>query len=397
MPTEVKVRGATQATQEARTLSSRELDINLTDKRISVHDGTTAGGIPHANCFDIQNNEWTYAAASGTNTITITLAKAPAAYQEGQTFKFKAAATNTGSATFNVNSLGALTLKKKSIGVGIVALAAGDIISGGIYTIHVLDGSNALVEAVDGGSLVSVSQGDLNTSIGSVSTISTSPTFLTLPGGEYGFYPQVRGTNANIVTATICNLNNTTSFVTAINLSQSGGSTAYAQQRYVTSSPPYDLGDGECAGFIFLLLNDDGSISSTYSAESPPWVHNGPTNTRAVKKCRITGKKYCLAKRERTLEEILDGVGESTELTEITHARKNKDMSVIPHPFNGAKGRVVLLDTMDEKVRRLIEAQNAGEDITSAFHSGLLYADNEPLERKGPEGIMQSRLIFKRS
>ena len=113
MTKQVQVRGTSQASQESRTLASRELDINTTDSRICIHDGSTAGGVPHVNWRDAQNQEYTYAAASGTNTITITLAKAPAAYQAGQKFVFKAANTNTASATLNVNSLGAKTIKKK--------------------------------------------------------------------------------------------------------------------------------------------------------------------------------------------------------------------------------------------------------------------------------------------
>lgn len=136
MPTQVQIRGNTQATQEARTLASRELDVNTTDKRIAVHDGTTAGGVPHVNCFDQQNQEFSYASASGTNSLTLTLAQAPAAYQAGQRFVFKAANANTGSVTINVNSLGAKTIKKKSGSGTLVALDSGDIIQDGLYEIY---------------------------------------------------------------------------------------------------------------------------------------------------------------------------------------------------------------------------------------------------------------------
>lgn len=149
MPTQVQVRGATQATQEARTLAVREIDVNTTDSRIAIHDGSTAGGIPHANYADIQNQEWVYAAATGTDSIAITLAIAPAAYAAGQRFVFKAANTNTGSATLNVNSLGAKTIKKIS-GTSIITLNAGDIVSGGIYTVF-YDGTDMIMASAAGG------------------------------------------------------------------------------------------------------------------------------------------------------------------------------------------------------------------------------------------------------
>jgi len=133
MTTQVQIRGNTQATQEARTLASRELDINTTDGRIAVHDGSTAGGVRHVNYKDQQNQEFVYASASGTDTITMSCAVAPSGYQAGQRFVFKAAATNTGAATLNVDSLGAKTIKKIS-GGSLVDVEAGDIVSGGVYT-----------------------------------------------------------------------------------------------------------------------------------------------------------------------------------------------------------------------------------------------------------------------
>lgn len=150
MPTQVQIRGTTQATQEARTLASRELDVNTTDMRLSVHNGSTAGGIPHVNCFDAQNQEFTYATATGTDSIAITLAKAPASYQTGQAFEWKAANNNTGSATLNVNTLGAKTIYK-AVGGALVVLEADDIVQGGIYRVA-YDGTNmVLVGGVGGG------------------------------------------------------------------------------------------------------------------------------------------------------------------------------------------------------------------------------------------------------
>lgn len=149
MPTQVQVRGTTQATQEARTLASREIDINTTDGRICVHDGATAGGVRHVNYKDQQNQEFVYAAASGTNAITMSCAVAPSAYQAGQRFVFKAANTITGSATLNVNSLGAKTIKKVESGA-LTNLEASDIISGVVYAC-VYDGTYMQLQQLSGG------------------------------------------------------------------------------------------------------------------------------------------------------------------------------------------------------------------------------------------------------
>lgn len=411
MATQVQIRGSVAATQEARTLATRELDVNTTDKRISVHDGSTTGGIPHPNYVDIQNQEYTYGAASGTDTITVSMAKAPGAYIAGQRFTFKAAATNTGSATLNVNSLGAKTIKKKDVAGGtIAALSAGDIISGGIYTVF-YDGTDMLLEAVDGGGLQSVSQGDLNTSTG---TFSASPssiggsTFtgsgdnlkiaagsghIITPGGQYGFMIESRNIQTGRAGGWIY-CNDSTSFVaglTAYNFDASLDDTVHGQQRYITSSPPFDMGDGEVGGFIFLLLNSAGDIVSHYAADVPPWGYNGPTNIRADKIHPITKEKYRRVMKERTLEEIMDGARIEYEYQEITQAIKNADMGLLPHPFGAVPPghTVVMLDPMDEKIRNLIEYQNAGggDDVVNAIHSGKYITMGDKVQRKAPKGV----------
>lgn len=410
MSTQVQVRGASQATQEARTLAAREIDVNTTDKRISIHDGSTAGGVPHATCFDTQNNEWTYASASGTNTITITLAKAPASYQAGQTFTFKAANTITGSSTINVNTLGALTLKKKDVGSGsLVVLASGDIISGGIYTAHILDGSNALIEGIGGGSITSVSQGDLNTSTGTISqtpsvqivasVLYRGSTFIAMPGGQYGFCLESKHTNADIG-GWMFGYDSTSYSSRVVSWSNTTNAGVGGQQRYITSSPPFDLGDGEAGGFIFLLMDSLGKVVSHYAADVPPWGYNGPTDIRAKKVCRITKKKYRYGMRPMSIEQIIDGANPEYEYQEITQQIKNADMVLIPHPFGVIPSghTVVLLDMMDERLRRLVDYQNGGGDISEALMSGKIYADNEHIKgRNGPLGVMQARLKFRKS
>jgi len=135
--TQVQIRGADNATQQARTLASRELDIDTSNARLCVHDGSTAGGIEHATWVDYQNNVFGYAAASGTNAITATYSPSPTAYATGQRFTFKAANTISGAATFNVNGLGAKNIYKRDTSTGtLVAMATGEIIQNGMYTVE---------------------------------------------------------------------------------------------------------------------------------------------------------------------------------------------------------------------------------------------------------------------
>jgi len=140
MATQVQIRGAISSTQNSRTLVSRELDIDTTNKRLNIHDGSTAGGIPHANYLDTQRNTFNYVAVSGTNALTGNLTYSPIAYQAGQAFIIKIANTNTGSVTLNLNSLGAKTVKKLFNGA-LTNMQSGDLISGQVVTV-IYDGTN---------------------------------------------------------------------------------------------------------------------------------------------------------------------------------------------------------------------------------------------------------------
>ena len=76
-----------------------------------------------------------YGGTAGGTADAITLAPVPGitAYAVGQTFTFKAASTNTGAMTVDVSTVGAGSL----VWPDGTALAAGDVISGGIYEIAV--------------------------------------------------------------------------------------------------------------------------------------------------------------------------------------------------------------------------------------------------------------------
>ncbi len=403
---QVQIRRDTATNVNAVTPAAGELAWNTTNSRLHVGNGSTLGGVIMPNRTDVQNNTMTYAVTGGSgNAYTLTLAPALSAYTAGQVFLFKADRNNTGSATLNVNGLGAKTLKKIT-GGALADLAADDIINGGTYT-GFYDGTYVQVINIASGGAVSISQGDINTSTGSVSTSGLTPANLTLPGGTYGFYPQVAGQGSFGVTATIANAQTSATYATIINLvSTNAGTTANAQQRYITSSPPFIMDgreDGDPAGgFIFALINSAGDIVAHYSADVPPWAYNGPTDIRAVRRDPLTGEKMRRVMKRRSLEEIMDGAAVEFKFEKITQAIKNADMDLIPHPFGAVPPghTVVLLDPMDDRLPGLIEYQNAGggEDIINAIRSGKIYADNEALQgRRGPAGVMQAGLRFKYS
>jgi hypothetical protein len=114
---------------------------------------------------------------SGTDTYTVTISWATS-YQTGLNFLATFVNANTGSATLNINGLGAKTFKKFS-GGSKDNLASGDISAGQIYQI-IYDGTDFQVSIPSGGgggsgTVTSVSVATANGFSGSVANATTTP------------------------------------------------------------------------------------------------------------------------------------------------------------------------------------------------------------------------------
>lgn len=239
-----------------------------------------------------------------------------------------------------------------------------------------------------------IGQGGLHTNTGSGSSAGAP----TLPGGQYGFYPRTAAGGETMINDGSGGLNPRVYFTAG---------TGQWAQRYVTTSPPFDLGDGEVHGFMFLLMRA-GNPVGTWAANVPPWAYNGPTCIRADvideegRKWRRVPKARPLhaafRRGELTLPQYRERLASPEccghDLVQIDQARKQADMPLIPHPFDAQPGdAVVLLDPMDELVAALLEAQEEGEDVIGMLAEGrLIRPDNDPLPRKGPPGVLQCRI-----
>lgn len=92
--------------------------ISLPDGRIFEKIGGTYVEKP---ALDVQSGKWNYAVAGGTaNVLTASLSPAPLALNDGFALRVKISQANTGSATLNVNGLGANSIVSQS-GAPIVA------------------------------------------------------------------------------------------------------------------------------------------------------------------------------------------------------------------------------------------------------------------------------------
>lgn len=252
-----------------------------------------------------------------------------------------------------------------------------------------------------------VSQSSLKSTTGEVSTAAGTPANLTLAGGEYGFYPQIKADtlpeagSASIATS----ISVPTSYVTNIYLTHATR-IMYAQQRYIQASPPYDLGDGDIKLFIFALVdNNTGKVLATYSAPEAPWHYNGPTDIRA--------ERYTQDRRGyRTMNEFIaehgsikNAVSKGMTLdqaavafrnarmvdTEITQSIKNADMGLIPHPFlgNNLTGKtVVLIDPVGRFCENLSVLHDGGQSICELLNEGHIVIGNTDLPRRKPNSVM---------
>ena len=112
-----------------------------------IYDGTNFQLLSPIFGATGQNGGSVYAADAGaSDTYAITLSPAPSAYTTGMVIRFKANTLNTGAATLNANSLGAIALKKFGTTNDV---ATGDILAGQIVEV-VYDGTNfQMISAVD--------------------------------------------------------------------------------------------------------------------------------------------------------------------------------------------------------------------------------------------------------
>jgi len=252
----------------------------------------------------------------------------------------------------------------------------------------------------------SVDQASLKTATGEVSTAASAE--LTLAGGEYGFYPQVKYVGgSDDMAAQIAQVYSNAAYTTNILLGINTTGTAFARQRYIQASPPYDLGDGVIQMFVYVLLDKTTKqVISTYSAPDPVWANNGPTKISnsgpvviAEKFSNDAQKMANYLKKLRGAKTSSVSKGKKAKFKKFTAAQKNTDMNLIPHPFPGydaAQNIVVLLDPVSDFNADLFNIHNySGDSIAELLHSGNIIIDNVPLSMTMPRDVVAVTGRFK--
>lgn len=285
-----------------------------------------------------------------------------------------------------------------------------------------------------------VGQGELKSTTGDITRGNGGYTLSTGPGGQYGFWPTIKtgvsasghfnvspvtdhyvsagsyygspesrplGSTLGTTSLQRFQLNNTTQY---------GGTnpgTLTVTQRYMQSSPPYDMGDGQVHGFIYALIdNNTSGIISMWQAADPPWANNGKTDIASVftDKKGVNHRKFQQMKRMKDLTSVqkkdylmgnFDMKIGKERMIPITNEFKNSDMEEVPNPYTGhdsAKESVVLLDPMSTLVERVMLAKSDGEStiLDDVFHKEFAVIDNVVMsKRKGPKSLDIHGVKFK--
>ena len=276
----------------------------------------------------------------------------------------------------------------------------------------IVDGTALASNSIDQDNLQSsiVGQDELKTSTGSSSVVVTggSSNTITLTGGTYSWWT----TSANSVGVSIGGGGDTAAGTIGFYAS-SGNKTVYIDERYITASPPYDLGDGEIPLFLYAAISSNNELIGYSVAKDPTWAYNGPTDIRPTKTDKKTGKKYRKIKRFKdnglSIIEAKQKTPEAFErwLTreereviedevEVDTNFKNSDMNLCPHPWFDNQSQEmqsatkVLLNPYSSKVIRLCDVFDDGgaREVANIIKNGFVKIDNQELSFKKPSGLI---------
>jgi hypothetical protein len=164
--TQTQLRRGTNSQCIAMTPAAGEPIVDTTNNRLSIGNGSTAGGIPHVTYADQQKQKFTYPSVGGTgNAITLTNIIPVTAYGNGLSQVFKANANNVaGACAANSDSLGSRSIKLM-LGGSLQDPPADSIVSGGVYellddgTQFQLKGTGVTTPSVSGMTLLAVQSG----------------------------------------------------------------------------------------------------------------------------------------------------------------------------------------------------------------------------------------------
>lgn len=255
-----------------------------------------------------------------------------------------------------------------------------------------------------------VGQAQLKTTTGSGSVAVTTTASYSLAGGTYAWW--TAGSDGIATYAVGFGNGDTAAGTIGLRNTEGFARNWYVDERYVQSSPPYDLGHGEVPLFVWALVDAGGQVVGSQIAPDPTWAYHGPTNiSPEAWRGGVPVRRYpmvdgqplgCAMRDPDRLAAILSGAASIEYIErEITPFWKNVDMDVVPHPFLGVDRTgctVVLVDPVGLITERLalIHGDQGAREVRDLLLGGYLRLDNVPLDAKGPPGVMCARADFTR-
>lgn len=184
-----------------------------------------------------------------------------------------------------------------------------------------------------------------------------------------------------------------------------GFGTFYIRFRYVSSSPPYDFGDGAVGRFVYAEVDRSGNIIRTSDADDPPW--SGRIIKGRKRQDRETGKTYiwrpktplpgrwgeCAGNPEKMVDYVAAiERGIDWGWVELTAEMKLSDMRHRPLPWPSKmdpSNSQIIIDPPSDILHRIQEVMSIDPDISPAhlLNDGYLSIQNTSLQRKGPPGV----------
>ena len=225
-----------------------------------------------------------------------------------------------------------------------------------------------------------------------------------LGGGQYGFNVQITCATAPAAADYISyfageNLPPTLPLAGRVNLYSLPVRNYTIEQRYITASPPYDLGDGDIHGMLYLVIKkSDNSVIGHWAGRTPPWIYNGAN--KATADVHIDGVPHIYQRPSATIENIRNNEIPEKIAVPLTTELKNADMAAIPQPFLFAdpndEYKVIIADPMDDCLMCMLDELNHGNSgiIQEIVDSSGFRIDNDPLSRAAPPGVPAHRIRF---
>jgi hypothetical protein len=288
------------------------------------------------------------------------------------------------------------------------AISAGiQVLTAAIGDLQVTEGkiaAGAVTEGKLGNSAVAQAKLKSTTASGSVQEASgTTDVSYTLTGGNYSWWTGSADTSSGAGFA--FSSGNVAAGVIGLRNLNAAGAFFFVDERYITASPPYNLGHGDIPLFVMALVAGDGTLRGISVAPDPTWAYHGPTNIapefydetgRPFRRYReVEGVPIAQAVKDlATLQKMLAGQIEVQTVTrEITQEVKNADMNLFPHPWvgNNMTGlTAVMLDPLSPLVDRLslISSEAGAHEVRGIIEKGYLNLGNVRLSMNAPAGVM---------